>query len=73
MPIIDAALALGGHLRVGMKDNILYRKGELARSNVQFVERVKRIVAEWDRSVAPPDEARARLGFMRQGEAGAPQ
>ena len=52
LPILYATLALGGHLRVGMEDNIFYSKGVLAESNVQFVERAKRIVAELGKSIA---------------------
>ena len=63
LPIMYAALAMGGHVRVGMEDNILYRKGVLAKSNVEFVERTKRIVAELNKSIATPDEARAILGI----------
>lgn len=63
LPIIYAALAMGGHLRVGMEDNIFYRKGQLAKSNVEFVERVKRTVAEIEKTVATPDETRRILGL----------
>jgi len=64
--IVLAALALGGNVRVGMEDNILYRKGELAQSNTWFVERVKRLAAEVDKTIATPDETRAMLGLIRQ-------
>ncbi len=63
LPIMYATLALGGHLRVGMEDNILYSKGVLADSNVQFVERTKRIVGEMGKEIASPDEARQILGL----------
>lgn len=63
LPIMYAALAMGGHVRVGMEDNILYSKGVLAKSNVEFIERTKRIVAELNKSIATPDEARAILGL----------
>lgn len=61
LPIMYAALALGGNIRVGMEDNIFYSKGVLAKSNVEFVERTKRIVAELDKTVATPDETRKIL------------
>jgi uncharacterized protein (DUF849 family) len=57
------ALAMGGHVRVGMEDNILYSKGVLAKSNVDFVERTKRIVAELNKAIASPAETRAILGL----------
>ncbi|WP_102869081.1 3-keto-5-aminohexanoate cleavage protein [Pseudovibrio exalbescens] len=61
LPLINAIIALGGHIRVGMEDNILYRKGQLAKSNVEFVERTKRMLAENDLEAATPDEARQIL------------
>jgi 3-keto-5-aminohexanoate cleavage enzyme len=60
------AIVLGGHVRVGFEDNIYYRKGELATSNAQLVERVVRIARELDRPIATPDEARAMLGIPRR-------
>lgn len=64
LPIMYASIALGGHLRVGMEDNIYYRKGQLAKSNVEFVERTKRMVAEVDKTIATPDEARQILNLQ---------
>lgn len=61
LPLAVQALVLGGHVRVGFEDNILYRKGELARSNAQLVERVARIAREVDRPVATPRQARELL------------
>ena len=55
------AIAMGGHVRVGFEDNIYYRKGELADSNAQFVERVVRIAREVGREPASVAEARAIL------------
>lgn len=63
LPILYATLALGGHVRVGMEDNIFYSKGVLAKSNVEFVERTKRIVKEMGKEIATPDEARKILGL----------
>jgi uncharacterized protein (DUF849 family) len=63
LPILYATLALGGNVRVGMEDNILYAKGQLAKSNVEFVERTKRTVAEMGKQIATPAEAREILGL----------
>jgi len=63
LPILYATLALGGHLRVGFEDNVMYAKGVLAESNTQFVERTKRIVKEFNKEIATPDEARQILGL----------
>lgn len=66
LPIQYATLALGGHLRVGMEDNIYYSKGVLAKSNVEFVERSKRLVKEIGKELATPEEAREILGLHRE-------
>lgn len=65
LPMAVLAITLGGHVRVGFEDNIFYRKGELAVSNAQLVERVVRIAGELDRPIATPDEARQILGIPR--------
>lgn len=64
MEVTLAALALGGGIRTGFEDNIYYNYGELATSNAQFVERIKRLVEESNKSIATPDEARAILGLV---------
>lgn len=58
-----AAMLTGGHARVGLEDNVYYRKGELALSNAQFVERAARLAKELGLDVASPDEAREMLGM----------
>jgi uncharacterized protein (DUF849 family) len=63
LPIMYAALALGGNVRVGMEDNIFYAPKQLAKSNVEFVERTKRIVTELGKEIATPAETRAILGL----------
>jgi 3-keto-5-aminohexanoate cleavage enzyme len=57
------ALLMGGHIRVGMEDNIYYQHGVLARSNAQFVERIARFAQEYDREIATPGDARQILGI----------
>jgi uncharacterized protein (DUF849 family) len=63
MEILYAAIALGGHIRVGMEDNVQYKRGVLADSNMQFVARAKRIIEEYTCQAATPDEARQILGL----------
>lgn len=63
LPILFAAIALGGHVRVGMEDNVYYSAGSLASSNAEFVERAARIIREANGEVASPDEAREILGL----------
>ena len=55
------AIILGGHVRVGFEDNIYYKKGQLAQSNAQLVERIVRLAGELGREVASPAEARKIL------------
>jgi 3-keto-5-aminohexanoate cleavage enzyme len=57
------AMPIGGHVRVGLEDNIYYRRGELATSNVQLVRRVVRLADELGRPVATPADARHLLGL----------
>jgi uncharacterized protein (DUF849 family) len=59
------AVMMGGHVRVGLEDNIFVKKGKLAKSNAELVEKVVRIAAEFERDIATPDEARKILN--RQG------
>lgn len=65
MPILYAAIALGGHIRVGMEDNVYYAKNRLAKSNAEFVERAGRLVREFNKTAATPDEARQILGLKK--------
>jgi 3-keto-5-aminohexanoate cleavage enzyme len=60
LPMAALGVVLGGHVRVGLEDNIYYRKGELA-TNTQLVARVVRIARELEREVATPEEAREIL------------
>jgi uncharacterized protein (DUF849 family) len=55
------ALTLGGHVRVGLEDNLLNSKGELAKSNAQLVEKMRRICEDLGRDVANSEEAREIL------------
>lgn len=67
LPMAVMAIVMGGHVRVGLEDNIYYRKGELA-TNEQLVARVARIAAELGRPLATPDEARNILGLTKRGK-----
>src|SRR5262245_24223953 len=63
LPLGMAAMAMGGHVRTGLEDNIYYHKGQLAESNAQLVARLVRIAGEVGRPVATPAEAREILGL----------
>lgn len=61
LPMAMVAMTMGGHVRVGLEDNIYYSKGILAKSNAELVERVVRISREFGREIATPEEARRIL------------
>ena len=65
IPIMLAALAMGGHLRVGMEDNVMFNKNELAKSNSQLVRRAANLIKEIGNEVATPDEARDLLALRK--------
>lgn len=62
MEVMMSAVAIGGNIRVGFEDNLYYNYGELAKSNMQFVERVKRLAHEMNKTIATPNETRKILG-----------
>lgn len=55
------AIAMFGHVRVGLEDNIYRRPGVLATSNAEMVEDVKSLAEVFGRELATPDEAREML------------
>jgi 3-keto-5-aminohexanoate cleavage enzyme len=60
LKILYATLALGGHVRVGLEDNIYYSKGVPA-TNVSLVQRAVRVIKEFGKEPATPDDARELL------------
>lgn len=65
VPIMLAALAMGGHIRVGMEDNVMFNKNELAKSNRQLVQRAANLIKEIGNEVATPDDARRILNLRK--------
>lgn len=63
LPMTTIGLAMGLNIRVGMEDNVLYRRGEPLRENAQLVERAARLARELGREPATPDQARELLGL----------
>lgn len=63
LPLTTLAPILGGHVRVGMEDNLYYRRGEPAESNAQLVERAADIITQLECDLATPAEAREILGM----------
>ena len=65
LPLAVMSMAMGGHVRVGLEDNIYFSRGVLARSNAELVGRVVRIAREYGREPATPDETRELLGLKK--------
>lgn len=63
MPMAAISAAMGGHVRVGLEDNLFISRGKLAKSNAEQVDRVRTIVEALGREVATADEARQMLGL----------
>jgi uncharacterized protein (DUF849 family) len=61
-PVVAQAAILGGHVRVGLEDNLYLKKGVFA-TNGQLVTQAREIVERLGYEVATPDEARAILGL----------
>jgi uncharacterized protein (DUF849 family) len=61
IPMATMAAAMGGHVRVGLEDNLYISKGVLAKSNAEQVDLIGEIVTRLGRTIATPDEARAML------------
>jgi uncharacterized protein (DUF849 family) len=61
-PMVAQAVLLGGHVRVGLEDNIYLSRGQLAPSNAALVEKAARIIELLGDTVATPAEARELLG-----------
>ena len=66
-PLAAIAIAMGGHVRVGLEDNLYLERGHLAR-NEELVARVVRIARELGRAIATPDQAREILGLSSRKE-----
>ena len=65
LPVLAAALAMGGHVRVGMEDNLSYAKGRPVTGNAELVERAARLAVEMQRPPMTPRGARDLLGLPR--------
>lgn len=63
-PMVAQAAILGGHVRVGLEDNLYLERGRPAVSNAELVERAVTILGLLGHDIASPDEARAILGLV---------
>ena len=66
LPMMMATIAMGGHLRVGLEDNLYMDRGVLAKSNAELVTRAKQILELNNLEAATPDEARQIYGLTRK-------
>lgn len=57
------SMVMGGHVRVGFEDNLYLKKGVLAKSNGELVEKIVCIAEALGREIATPEEARCILGL----------
>ena len=65
IPVMLATLSLGGHVRVGLEDNLYYSHGVLAESNAQLVERAAKIITAVGYKVATVNDAREILRLKK--------
>jgi uncharacterized protein (DUF849 family) len=64
-PIVAQAWLAGGHVRVGLEDNIYLSQGVLAETNAVLVARARDIVLSLGGEIATPREAREQLGLVK--------
>lgn len=62
-PAITQAILCGGHVRVGLEDNVRMPNGDLAKGNYELVENAVKIVEALGCEIATPDEARKIFGI----------
>ncbi|GAA1252399.1 3-keto-5-aminohexanoate cleavage protein [Oryzihumus leptocrescens] len=63
LPIAAAALSAGGHLRVGMEDNLVYAKGQPVQHNRELVARAAELATVMQRPPLSTDQTRQLLGI----------
>lgn len=70
MPVAAMAASMGGHVRVGLEDNLWLGKGKLAESNAAQVRTIRQIIEGLGLEVASPDEAREILALKGGDQVG---
>lgn len=61
--LLAMSIVMGGHVRVGMEDNLYLEKGKKAENNAQLVEKIVKIAELLGRPIATPAQAREMLGL----------
>lgn len=67
-PMVAQSYLLGGHVRVGLEDNLYLEKGVLAPDNASLVHKARSLIETLGGSLATPDEARALLGLPERAK-----
>lgn len=65
MPYVAAAILAGGHVRVGLEDNLYLNKGTLA-TNAKLVDRAATLIRTMGAKLLGPDEVRTKLKLTKQ-------
>ena len=65
MPYVAASVLAGGHVRVGLEDNLWLRKGVLA-TNAQLVSKAVSIIENLGSTILSPSQVRSRLGLRKR-------
>ncbi|WP_339857718.1 3-keto-5-aminohexanoate cleavage protein [Thalassospira alkalitolerans] len=63
MPLATMSATMGGHVRVGLEDNLYLRKGELAPDNASQVRKIREVLDGLSLEIATPDDARSLLNL----------
>ena len=63
--MVEMALKKGGHVRVGMEDNLYLEKGQMAKSNAELVAKASQMAKKLGRSIASPKMAREILHLKK--------
>jgi uncharacterized protein (DUF849 family) len=68
-PMAMQSALLGGHVRVGMEDNVFISKGQFAKSNAELVTKARRMLADLGAEIATPEQVRRILRLKGTVEA----
>lgn len=63
LPMTTLAMLMGGHVRVGLEDNLYLSAGVMAKTNAELVAKTVRVAKELGKEIATPDEARQTLNL----------
>jgi 3-keto-5-aminohexanoate cleavage enzyme len=64
--LAELSIKHGGHVRVGLEDNIYLEKGVLAKTNAELVEKIVTLAKKYGRDIATPNEARKILEMEKK-------